>query len=377
MSSDLDGQGEATPAAPFDALMAAMRGLSVESSFFLQTVADRLGMAATDFSCLTLLLVEGASTAGHLAERTGLSTGAITGVLDRLERGRWARRVSDPADRRRVIVEPATDRVRDIAPVMAPMLSAARRIHAQLSPEQLDTVLRFVGDARRMLAEQTALLRPGHSQALVGESAGKDGVVTVPRNGARSGELRLAGFASRLTVLGGHLGDVLCEVDLGGAVSVIHSGEGRVSLSQRGIRRHRPGRSGAGTVTLNEELPWSIEITGGASRLSAELQGVQLTRLGVSGGASHLSIQLPVPGGSVPIRLTGGASQLTVHRPAGACVSVRVRGGASNVTIDGHHIRSVGGDTRVQGQGDPAGGCYELDISGGANQVTVDHVRSI
>lgn len=67
--------------------------------------AEAAGLNATDFFCLNLLSLSGPLTAGQLAQQTGLTTGATTRMIDRLERGGLVRRGRDAADRRQVIVE--------------------------------------------------------------------------------------------------------------------------------------------------------------------------------------------------------------------------------------------------------------------------------
>ena len=70
-----------------------------------EAAAKALGINRTDGRCLDIIDREGPLTAGKLAERSGLTTAAVTAVLDRLEKAGYARRVADPADRRRVMVE--------------------------------------------------------------------------------------------------------------------------------------------------------------------------------------------------------------------------------------------------------------------------------
>src|SRR5271154_1800305 len=89
-----------------DPIHLAGRRLSCETIMFHQSVADRLGLNVTDHKCLDFLLLHGASTAGELAQRSALTTGAITAVLDRLEKAGYVLREADPTDRRRVIVHP-------------------------------------------------------------------------------------------------------------------------------------------------------------------------------------------------------------------------------------------------------------------------------
>jgi DNA-binding MarR family transcriptional regulator len=71
---------------------------------FNQSVAQQLGLGSSDAQFLTLLQVHGPMTPGQFAAITGLSTGTVTGVLDRLERGGFVHRTRDPGDRRKVIV---------------------------------------------------------------------------------------------------------------------------------------------------------------------------------------------------------------------------------------------------------------------------------
>ena len=87
-----------------DFLLAMRRAGSI-MQLLGQVSADRMGINATDLNCLNIVALTGRMTAGDLARQTGLSTASITGVLDRLEEGGFVRRVRDPHDRRRVIVE--------------------------------------------------------------------------------------------------------------------------------------------------------------------------------------------------------------------------------------------------------------------------------
>src|ERR1700730_14935245 len=70
-----------------------------------QAVADHLGINRTDLQCLGVVTLRGPMTAGAVAEACALTSGSVTAVLDRMERAGYLRRTSDPADRRRVLVE--------------------------------------------------------------------------------------------------------------------------------------------------------------------------------------------------------------------------------------------------------------------------------
>ena len=86
-------------------LTRALRSFLSASDAFEEALGRVLGLNATDLRCLDLLDQYGTMTAGALAEVAGLSTGAVTFLLDRLEHGGFVRRVRDLEDRRRVLVE--------------------------------------------------------------------------------------------------------------------------------------------------------------------------------------------------------------------------------------------------------------------------------
>ena len=88
-----------------EGLIAAFRASGNQDSAFENLAADRLGVNRTDLHCLNAIENAAGLTAGDLAAEVGLTSGAVTGVVDRLERAGFARRVPDPEDRRRVKVE--------------------------------------------------------------------------------------------------------------------------------------------------------------------------------------------------------------------------------------------------------------------------------
>jgi len=141
------------------ALNRAMREVSGQGVIYSQAVADRVGLAARDLECLDLVVLGGAVTAGDLARATGLTTGAITGVIDRLESAGVARRENDPTDRRKVLVraQPAVEE--RIAPLFEPMARAAWSVMAAYDDGQLALVLDFLNRAYLAGSEATAALR--------------------------------------------------------------------------------------------------------------------------------------------------------------------------------------------------------------------------
>jgi DNA-binding MarR family transcriptional regulator len=137
----------------------AGRRLSMATIMFHQAVADRLGLHPTDHKCIGLLADAGSTTAGELAEATGLTTGAITGVIDRLEAAGFVRREDDPNDRRRVIIRVVPKRFRDVTRLFEPLAVAASELGARYSEQQRVTILDFVERSCQMLRDCTLELR--------------------------------------------------------------------------------------------------------------------------------------------------------------------------------------------------------------------------
>src|SRR5215213_4790680 len=127
--------------------------MSTATVLFHAAIADRLGIGATDVKCYSILRQTGPITAGDLAERTSLTTGAITGVIDRLERAKLVRRARDPQDRRRIVLELVHDaeRERAIGALYEPMGRAISALVGQLDAAERATILDFLLKASDVL----------------------------------------------------------------------------------------------------------------------------------------------------------------------------------------------------------------------------------
>jgi DNA-binding MarR family transcriptional regulator len=135
--------------------------LSTATVMMHAAIAERFGLSATDAKCMNFIRVSEAITAGQLAERSGLTTGAITGVIDRLEKAGFVRRTSDPKDRRRVMIELLHDprQEKEIMKLYAPLAEGAAAIAAEFTAEELETIARFVTKSIAMLEAATQRLR--------------------------------------------------------------------------------------------------------------------------------------------------------------------------------------------------------------------------
>jgi DNA-binding MarR family transcriptional regulator len=120
---------------------------------------ELMGIGRTDGLCLDLLEQRGQMSAGELARATGLTTGAITGVVDRLERAGYAQRVPDPNDRRRVLIEP-TQRAHDAAvDLFGPLAELVEPLLARYSDDDLRMLIEFHRLGREVQEQHAELLR--------------------------------------------------------------------------------------------------------------------------------------------------------------------------------------------------------------------------
>jgi DNA-binding MarR family transcriptional regulator len=124
-------------------LMLALRRSSAAGVLHGQTIARRVGVNSTDLECLDLILMSGPSTAGEIARHTGLTSGAVTGLIDRLERLGLVERTADPADRRKVLVRVREDRIGPIAALYIPLEKAMQALLSGYSKEELKVLIDF------------------------------------------------------------------------------------------------------------------------------------------------------------------------------------------------------------------------------------------
>src|SRR5437667_4555779 len=133
----------------------ALRRSSAQGVIFGQTVANTVGISGSDLECLDFLNLEGRVTAGRLAELTGLTTGAITGVVDRMEKAGLVRRERDVADRRKVFIAPTAERVREIGRFYEPLQRAMEKLVDTYTDVELRLLLRFATESYQALLGAT------------------------------------------------------------------------------------------------------------------------------------------------------------------------------------------------------------------------------
>ena len=142
----------------FEQLLGEIRASQNATDRYDQAVADALGLNRTDMRLIDLLDRAGRMTAGELAGATGLTTGAITTAIDRLEQAEHARRVRDPDDRRRVYVE-LTDQTRVSAGgFYSEHAELAESLYHRYTEEQLELLLGFIATSRTFNERKAAEL---------------------------------------------------------------------------------------------------------------------------------------------------------------------------------------------------------------------------
>jgi DNA-binding MarR family transcriptional regulator len=146
-------------AALLQELEEAMRRSSAQGVLFGQAVANIAGISGSDLECLDFLNLEGRVTAGRLAEVTGLTTGAITGVVDRLEKAGFVRRERDEADRRKVFIVTVPENVASIGQFYMPMKRAMEKLWDGYSDTELQALLRFTQGGHKAVRAATEELK--------------------------------------------------------------------------------------------------------------------------------------------------------------------------------------------------------------------------
>jgi DNA-binding MarR family transcriptional regulator len=109
-----------------------------------QAVAARVGLGASDAQVLSLLTVNGPMTPSQIASLTGLTTGSVTALLDRLERGAYVRRERDTKDRRKILIVPEEEGQQRLAEHYAGYGEHMQRVLARLNPQELLTIAQFL-----------------------------------------------------------------------------------------------------------------------------------------------------------------------------------------------------------------------------------------
>ncbi len=357
---------EVSRAEALGGLARALRQFHGLGASVFRAAAVRAGVAVTDLEVIELLESAGPATAGQLADLTGLTTGAITGMLNRLEEAGLVRRERDPADGRRVLVHlaPEKDKLHEIDALFASLEQAWVDLASRYDDEQIAFLLEFLQGSSALSRQELARLRETPQD--------EEGVYTAPLGDITSARLVVPAGIFGLTLRAGSDMSDLYQARFEGVVPEVKTKDGVVTVRYPKRLWLLGGEQGAAEIALNTAIPWWIAIQGGVSMITAELEGLHLAGLEVKGGMSMIRLELPVPSDVVPIRVSGGASDITIRRPVGIPARVHLKGWVSTFVFDDQTFGNVGNDVRLHSPGyaGTAPG-YDIEVSSSASMVTI------
>ena len=369
-----------------NSLPGALRRLITEAIGTNEMVAASLGINPTDLRCLELAASEPEMTPSRLAELSHLTSGAVTGVLDRLERGGFLRRESDPTDRRRLLVRVDSARWAELEAQYAPLIERAVAAGAAVSPaiaREGEAHLVALTDALAREADRLRVATYGGIlddayQAPIGEVARARLVL---HTGAPRLNVGAAAFgqqvrmvaetaATRLALRSAEPDGELIRASFVGPPPDVRTSDGTVTMRYR--RRVIDTRSREIDAALHPGAAWAVEIENGITDVDADLRALSLLGFTASGGVNHFRLRLPRPSGTVRIAIAGGVSQGRLSRPAGVPLLLVTGGGVSRLTFDGQRRESSGTGLRVKSRAyDRAPDRYEVEIGGGISELAI------
>jgi len=189
------------------------------------------------------------------------------------------------------------------------------------------------------------------------------GAQPVGVEGRHTAELDVVGGASSVLVRSAELGTTLFRAEDPAQVTV-RDAVVRVSV--------RPGGPGDVVIELNSAVAWRIALDGGATEENVDLSGGRLAELDLGAGAGRITAVLPPPRGTVPVRMTGGASSFEIRVPDQVQARVLFAGGAGEATIDGTVHTGIAGSTTLATPGwDTAADRYSVENAAGLSSFTL------
>ncbi|GHO48042.1 MarR family winged helix-turn-helix transcriptional regulator [Ktedonospora formicarum] len=333
---------------------------------FFRAAAASIGMTVTDMQVIDLLESAGPATAGQLADLTGLTTGAITGMLNRLEETGIVHRERDPNDGRRVIVRLASNKSEDrkVGPLFASLDQAWGTLTSDYDEEQIAFLLNFLKRSNALARSEIVQLREAPES--------DEGISSAPLGRIESGKLVVSSGLSRLNIRAAGNTDNLYQARFEGRMPDVKVKEGAVTIRYPRRLLALSSKQEAAEVELNANIPWRVAIQGGGLEVDAELDGLNLAGVDVKGGYSIIRLKLPVPTSVVPVRFTGGASEIDIQRPAGVSARAHLKGWVSAFYFDDQTFSDIGNNIHLQSPGyEPAGPYYDIEVASSASSVTI------
>jgi DNA-binding MarR family transcriptional regulator len=351
-----------------DSVLRSLRRVNLQGSFLGQSVAIRFGLSESDIETLEQLIDMGATTAGRLSELTGLTSGAVTRVIDRLEQSGYVRRVPDPTDRRRVIVEVVPEKVANIQVTLDQVSSASAKEIRDYTDDQLELIADFLTRMEAVTREEAESIREASGSVQAGGRATSEHFA--PLGGLTEARLAIRSGLSSLRLRPGDDPADLYRATFEGSTPQVRLRDGRVLVQFKGFGFDWRGRVAA--FALNTTIPWAIEVVGGIQKLEADLRPVPLRSLDIVGGAERVQLELGQPLGETTVKIVGGVQTVRAERPKGVPMRLQVAGGADSIILDGKRLEKRGGPTSLESPGwGPDRDRIDLSIVGGAKSIEI------
>ncbi|GHO80466.1 hypothetical protein KSD_82370 [Ktedonobacter sp. SOSP1-85] len=349
------------------ALRRELRQFNGFGASFFRVAAAQTGMAAdTDMQVMDILDLAGEASAGQLADLMGMTTGAIAKMLNRLEEAGLVRRDRDPNDGRKVIVrlERGKDEMHTVRSILNSLEETWDEAMSRYDEEQLAFLLEFLQHNHALSRKELVQLQEA--------PLNKERIFSAPLADLESARLIFPSGAFRMNLRASDGKGTLYQARFEGPVPEVKAKDGVVTIRYPRRLWVPSKEKTAAEVALSIAIPWQIVIQGSASEITAELGELNLASLEVKGGLHRSQLDLPAPTGRVPMRISGGASEVIVRRPAGVAALVHLKGWAAEFVFDDQTFGAVGNDVRLQSQGfDPTTPYYDIEVASSASQLTI------
>jgi len=201
---------------------------------------------------------------------------------------------------------------------------------------------------------------------------GADHVASVPLRGQQEAQFELLSGATSVTVRTADLGSDLLlaatPLDAGIVPRTVDRQE------RQELHLVSTGEAGPSSVdvVLNSRVRWAVRLAGGATQQTVDLSQSRVSSVDFAAGATRIELRLPQPAGTVVIRMSGGASQFSVHTPLAVPSRVRIGGGAGSVSVNGEQRQGVGaGTVFTPAEWARATDRYDLDVTAGVATLSV------
>jgi DNA-binding MarR family transcriptional regulator len=345
-----------------------VRRVSTQTVLFHHAIAEKLGLGPTDHKCLDLAFrpetaPDGRLTPGRLCEATGLTSGAITGVLDRLEKAGYIRREKDPADRRQVLIRVVPEKLQPLFETFGEVNRRWNQGCERYSDEQLRFIQGFI---REQLAASEEMIKALREPPTPEEKSAPGQVQSAPLDGITHARLELR--SAKLLTLAGGPADLLYRARGVFGTSLLrvrHKGTAG-TLTARGSLE-------AVTLELGTTPRWSVVATGGVDHVGLDARDLALTALEVQGGARDFKVALGQPDGELRVRLSGGAQDFSLTCPAGVPLRLTVAGGARTLSLNGAPLGDAGALQWEAPEYASARSRVAIEIRGGVERMSLSH----